>query len=300
MFKKIFFPLLLGLTFLQAPEVRACDACGCGVGSYQFGILPQQARNFAGIRYQYKTDHSTPHHDLKTSETFRTTEFWGRFYPTKKIQVFAILPYNFNEQTIEKTTTNVHGLGDALILANYNLINNTDSLYENVKHNLLLGGGVKLATGKYNRQTEGNTLNPNLQLGSGSYDFVANAIYTIRYNQIGLNSDISCKYNTANQDEFRFGNKLVASSRLFSVLKIKESALMPNAGISTERTAKDTHYGSTLKESGGYANFLNLGTEAYFKKLSTGFTFQKPISQHLSEGFVETGNRWMTHLTYMF
>ena len=75
---------------------------------------------------------------------------------------------------------------------------------------------------------------------------------------------------------------------------------MPNAGFSTELTAKDVHYGSELKESGGYANFVNVGTEGYFKNFSAGVSFQKPVSQELSAGHVKTGNRFLTHVTFMF
>src|SRR5690606_27918783 len=100
-----------------------------------------------------------------------------------------------------------------------------------VKHNLMAGGGIKLATGNYQNSSEGELLNPNLQLGSGSYDFLANIIYTIRYNKIGINTDVTYKYNTENKNHFKFGNKIGASARLFTILKIKECAIMPNAGL---------------------------------------------------------------------
>jgi len=210
------------------------------------------------------------------------------------------LPYHFNQQTVENKTTSVKGLGDILVLANYNLLNNTDSLYQKVKHNLWLGGGVKVASGSYDKTIEGAEINPNLQLGSGSFDFVANAIYTIRYDKIGLNTNLTYKYNTANKNRFLFGNKFGATSSLFSVIKVKESVLMPNAGFSTEITAKDQQYGKEITESGGHINFLNLGAEFYYRNIALGGSFQKPVSQHISDGFVETGNRFLTHLTFMF
>ncbi len=300
MLRKIIFGTLFSLAFFNTRPAQACDACGGGIGSYQVGFLPQSSKNFVGIRYQAKSDRSTPHHDITTSESFRTTEVWGRFYPLPKVQVLAILPYSFNEQTIGKITTRVHGFGDVLVMANYNLVNNTDSLYQKVKHNLLVGGGLKLATGDYKRQVENNELNPNLQLGSGSYDLVANLIYTVRLNNIGVNSDLTYKYNTANQDQFRFGNRIAASSRFFSVLKFKEMRIMPNAGLSIEGIGMDSYYGSKITESGGHAEFVCLGTETFFKQLSGGITFHKPVNQNLSAGHVKTGNRLMTHLTFMF
>ena len=300
MFKKIAIFSLGSLLMLGSGRAYACDACGCGVGSYQFGILPQQTKNFVGIRYQTKSDESTPYHDLQTKEQFQSMEIWGRFYPVKKVQVLALVPFNYNRQETDNIPTEVKGLGDAVVLINYNLLNNTDSLYQMVKHNLFVGGGLKLPTGKADHEIEGNELNPNIQLGSGSLDLIANLMYTVRYNKIGLNTNVTYKYNSTNKNEFRFGNKLGAGAALFSVLNVKDCAIMPNAGFSTELTAKDSHYKSELKESGGQINFLTLGTEFYFKNFSAGVTAQKPVSQNVSEGFVKTNNRFLTHLTFMF
>ena len=101
MFKKIALFSLGSLLFLGSGKAFACDACGCGVGSYQFGILPQQTKNFVGIRYQTKSDESTPYHDLQTKEQFQSIEIWGRFYPLKKVQVLALVPVNYNRQEIK-------------------------------------------------------------------------------------------------------------------------------------------------------------------------------------------------------
>ncbi len=300
MLKKIAFLGALCWAGLFAQTAQACDACGCGVGSYQFGILPQQTKNFVGIRYQQKSDETTPVHGSQSEEYFRSTEIWGRFYPLKRVQVLALLPYNFNSQKTEGKITEVNGFGDALVLVNYNLLNNTDSLYQKVKHNLFLGGGLKLPTGNFERKSEGTEINPNLQSGTGSLDFVANAIYTIRYNKIGLNTNLTYKYNTENNNNFCFGNKFGAGTVLFSVLKVKEMAIMPNAGFSAEVTGKDVSFGDELDESGGHVNFVSVGSELYFRNFSAGATYQKPVSQNVSEGYVKTGNRILTHLTFMF
>ena len=50
---------------------KACDICGCGVGSYYLGILPEYNKRFIGLRYQYKT--------LTTPRALRRTKsFDGR------------------------------------------------------------------------------------------------------------------------------------------------------------------------------------------------------------------------------
>ena len=300
MLKKILVAGFCSLLLLSAQNTLACEGGGCGIGSYQFGILPQQTKNFVGIRYQHRTDRTLSAHGSASSENFTSTEIWGRFYPVKRVQVLALLPYNFNSQESEGKVKQVQGLGDALVLVNYNLLNNTDSLYQNVKHNLFLGGGVKLPTGRFDRQSENMLLNPNLQPGTGSFDLVANAMYTIRYNKIGFNTNVTFRHNTANITGYRFGDKFGAGAVLFSVLKVKDVAIMPNAGLSTELAAKDHQHGQLMAESGGHANFMNVGSELYFKSFSGGLTLQKPVSQHVSDGMVKTGNRLLTHLTFMF
>src|SRR5690606_19183073 len=94
--------ILLALTWLL-PEADACNICGCGVGNYHYGILPQFQKNFVGLRYRHRSfdSHlSGGHHDaMMSAETFQRVELWGRFYPAKRIQAFVFVPYNMNERT---------------------------------------------------------------------------------------------------------------------------------------------------------------------------------------------------------
>jgi len=144
--------IALFILFIFPSSTQACNVCGCGVGNYHYGILPQFRKNFVGIRYRHSSYVSTlddSHSDVFSYETFRTAELWARFYPAKKVQIFAFVPFNVNERKEGMTVKKLNGLGDIVISANYNLINTYDSLGAFLTHNLLIGGGVKLPTGQY-------------------------------------------------------------------------------------------------------------------------------------------------------
>lgn len=302
--KHFLLALLLGCLTLPA---QACDLCGCSNSGSFFGILPQAHRGFVGVRYRYGSYNShLTSLNLSSRETFRTTELWGRFYPLKRVQVLAFVPYQFNEQTLLKTgqTLPLRGLGDISALVQYNLLNtfmDTDAA-RTINHNLLVGGGVKLPTGRY--QYDENSLtevaNANFQLGTGSTDWMLNAIYTARYKNWGANADVSYRLTTTNPNGYRFGNRLNASASVFYLSGLGSRSIMPNAGLFVEQAGHDSSQGVMNKQTGGYAAHLNLGTEVYINRVSVGVSYRHPIAQNLSEGELRANDQLSTHLTFLF
>ncbi len=299
--------LLITLVCLASLPALACDLCGCSNGGSFFGILPQGHRGFLGVRYRYTSYNShLTSLTLSTREQFRTTELWGRFYPAKRVQVMAFVPYQFSQQTLLKTgaVTPLRGLSDVSALAHYNLINTfmDDSVVHRVNHNLLVGGGVKLPTGRYRYDENSplNVANPNFQLGTGSTDWLLNAIYTARYKNWGMNTDVSYRITTTNPNGYRFGNRLNASASVFYLSGLGSKSIMPNAGVFVEQANHDTRGGVMNKQTGGYAAFLNLGTEIYLNKVSLGVSYRHPVSQYLSEGELQANAQLSTHVTFLF
>ena len=276
---------------------HACDGCGGGSGNYYFGVSPLFTKNFAGIRYR----HSSFSSNLGTRGTFQSTELWGRFYPVKNLQIMAFVPYNFNSQTrIDLPNKNISGLGDITVMANYQIFNkkDTSSIW---KHNLLLGGGVKLPTGDYQHKDEnGKLTNVNFQMGTGSLDFILNVVYNIRYKKIGLTTNISYQINSKNPKMHQFGDKISALASLFYVHKIGQVAFMPSVGVFMESAKGDKQTGIDVTETGGKATFSNLGLETYYKQYSVGFQYQIPMSQNLQENTIKINNRLVAHFMVMF
>jgi hypothetical protein len=302
--KKYIFFFLLSLASMP---LLACDLCGCSNGGSFFGILPQGHRGFLGVRYRYNTFHShLTSLNLSSREQFRTAELWGRFYPAKRVQVMAFVPYQFSQQTILKTgaVTPLSGLSDITVLAHYNLINTfmDDSVVHIVNHNVLVGGGVKLPTGRF-RYDENNlseVANPNFQLGTGSTDWIGNLIYTARYKNWGLNADVSYRVTTTNPNGYRFGNRLNTSASLFYLTSLGSRSIMPNAGVFVEQAGHDVNQGVINKQTGGYATYVNVGTEVYLTTISFGVSYRHPVVQHLSGGELVANDQLTTHLTFLF
>ncbi|MEY4540336.1 MAG: hypothetical protein RLZZ306_2093 [Bacteroidota bacterium] len=298
--------ILFGCLLLSNQKTSACDLCGCGNGGSFWGIMPQSHRAFIGLRYgqkSYDSHFNSP--NTQTHEDFWKTELWARVFPFKKVQVLAFIPYNFNRQTIIKTgkILDLRGIGDVSTFVHYNLLNTiTDTIPHKFYHNLLIGGGVKLPTGKYDYDlySDVEVANPNFQLGTGSTDFMVNIVYTLKYKAWGLNYDFSYKINTQNSNEYRFGNRINTNlSALYFVGIGSNITLIPNIGLAYESSELDEKFGIRNSTTGGDVLMGSLGIEGYFKKISMGVNYQKPISQHLSNGELRANNHLNLHFTLM-
>lgn len=296
---------LLIVAFLMVYEATlACEFCGCGVGNFYLGILPQFHRQFVGIRYQAQwfDSHVGLHPSLATSEYFQTTEVWARFYPTSRLQILTLIPYHFNEQTSTSGKVYLNGLGDIPVLANYNVYSTIkEDPLRPLKHSVWMGGGIKLPTGKYKFvESPDAGANPNFQLGTGSIDFMLNTLYTLRYNKWGINADATYKINTYNPSNYRFGNKLMGSVSAVFIQQIQKVGVMPNAGIYSEQSAKNYSGDIVISDTGGTASFITGGVETYWKKLSAGFNYRRPVIQNLANGRIVAHDRLMVHVTFLF
>ena len=305
--KKLIIIICITLSSIAA---NACDICGCGVGSYYLGILPEFNQKFVGLRYQHKS--LTTHLGVQgqrtaitEDETYQSAELWGGWNIGEKFRVLAFVPYNFNKRESQGENYQKNGLGDIAVMGYYNVFNNRTTISEKLLvQSLWFGAGIKAPTGKY--KSSDNDLSgtsPNtFQLGTASTDFTLNAIYDIRLMDFGVNTNLNYKINTANKYEYRYGNKFTSNVLAYYKVKVaKNVTIAPNAGILYETSAKDTEDGDfRVDVSGGHSLSLVTGAEASFKKLSFGANYQNIVSQELAGGRVAAGNRLMVHVSVPF
>lgn len=292
-------------------EARACDICGCGVGSYYIGILPDFKKRFIGLRYQYKTlrSHLGPGGStsyLTTDEIYQTAELWGGWNIGKRFRVLGFVPVNFNSRENQGITTHKSGIGDVAVVGYYQLLDQQHTTANNklLVQSLWIGGGIKLPTGKYmpaEHQENEDTPN-NFQLGTASTDFTLNAMYDVRLMDLGINANVSYKINTNNRYDYQYGNKFTANVlAYYKIRAAQQITIAPNAGVLYETAAKDQEARKYAVDiSGGHSLLATMGVEATLGTISVGGNFQPVISQQLADQRIKAGNRAMVHVTYLF
>ncbi|NSL87152.1 transporter [Chitinophaga sp. Mgbs1] len=307
--KKILIMLICLVTGLY--EARACDICGCGVGSYYIGILPDFKKRFIGLRYQYKTlrSHLGPGGTtsyLTTDETYQTAELWGGWNIGKRFRVLGFLPVNFNSRENQGQTMSKSGIGDIAVVGYYQLLDKQQTIGSGqlLVQSLWLGGGIKVPTGKYEptEHKENEDTPNNFQLGTASTDFTLNAMYDVRLMDFGVNANVSYKINTNNKYDYQYGNKFTANVLAYYKIKVADRVtIAPNAGVLYETAEKDKESKKyTVDISGGHSLSATVGLEATLGTISVGGNFQPVISQQLADMRIKAGNRAMVHVTYLF
>lgn len=302
--KKLISTVVLVISLYTA---RACEICGCGLGNYYMGILPHFSHRFAGLRYQFHSFKTRMKDDPSqfSNDFYQTCELWTGWNLGKKWRLLGFIPFNVNHQVSDEGTNNKSGLGDVALMASYNLFDK--SLNNNGKRVLQqfwIGGGVKLPSGKFETDPAGTDMAAmaNTQIGSGSTDFLLNAMYNINVNRVGVNTTVNYKINQVNKDGYRFGNKLTANSFISYAFTGKKSGIdfIPNAGFLFEHSAGSEMENAKVNLTGGSLLLGSAGAEFRFNKVTAGFNAQLPIAQNFAENQTKSKLKGMLHVSFAF
>jgi hypothetical protein len=298
--KKISVLLLLAMILIK--PTLACDLCGCSSGNYFIGPYPQFHKYFLGARYSFQR--------FSTLLADDNTQFSRDFYQTtellagatvKRFQFLLFVPYNNYHIESDEGISNHKGLGDITLMGSFNLLSkkylNKDT--ETVFHQLWIGGGMKVPSGKFSVDTSELLSSANLQPGTGSLDFLVNANYIFQIRSYGFNVNASYKINQSAQG-FRFGNRFNVSAFAFKSFHICEVTLSPNVGVLHETLGSNYSHKERVEETGGNALLIAVGFELRFKQMALGSNIQFPVSSDLSNGQTDAKARGMCHLSYMF
>ena len=106
------------------------------------------------------------------------------------------------------------------------------------------------------------------------------------------------KNNGENLSEYRFGNTLQASSRLFLLIKKDKIYWMPAGGLYYEMAANDSSKGEKLSNTGGDVLFLGTELEAGTEKTSFRLGVQHGIHDHLENSIAPARWRFTAGIQY--
>jgi hypothetical protein len=293
--------IVIGVLLLYTPIMNACNVCGCSAMSSSPGILPNFRTHFIGFRESHKTIHIEHPVSLlnpesqKSTESFASTELWGRWYPHQRLQVFGFMPFNRLSRTVNEQTISKAGFGDLSIMVNYLVFNTGDSIDRNVKQALLLGSGVKLKTGKFNPEESAG-----FQIGSGSRDWQFFASHTLRYQQVGMLNELSYRLPGLNPQGYQFGNRLIYSVKAFYWSKIKNLTVLPHIGYAYENAQADHLNSIRQSKTGSEILSAGVGVDLYYKDFSLGCNAYQPFKQNINAGQVSESYRIQINLIYNF
>jgi hypothetical protein len=299
--KKLFLVLLVIIFIFKS---NACEICGCGVNNFYIGILPQFNHKFFGARYHFNSFNTRLHSDPTqySKEFYQTLELWGGWNLGKRVQVLAFVPFNHNYQNSDEGITKMSGLSDIVTLVNYKIldVNSVNSKDRMFSQQLWIGGGIKFSTGKFAIDADDPDVASaaNMQLGSGSTDFLFNAMYNVRIDKVGINTTATYKLNSTNKDQYKFGNKFLASSFVYYPLAVSKTVISPNVGVLYEKTYASELHSSKVDLTGGSILQGSAGLEMAFGKIAIGVNAQLPLAQNFAENQTTQKLRGMAHVSF--
>ena len=284
---------------------NACPICGCGGGNLYIGLFPNFNSKFIGVRYHYSQFHTQLANDPTqfSNNNYNSVELYGGFNVGKKIKIIAFVPYYSNKQMDDDGTMYMKGLGDITVMGQYKILDIVkNAAGKNVaQQQLWIGGGLKLPTGYFNvnpKDTNTTIADINMQLGTASVDFILNGLYTYSVGNFGLNATATYKVNTANSDNYKYGNKLSTNCIAYYKLNKNHTTISPNIGIGYETINNNTLSGSKIQYTGSHVTTALAGIEFGFNKIGLGINTQIPIEQNFAEGQTQLKLKAMAHLTF--
>jgi hypothetical protein len=284
----------LGLMAMSSLSVFGCDQCSCASSGFM-GIVPQFGKHYVGLRYQYQhfeTVHSATsflENPLveRSKEHFQTLELFGSYYPHKRVQLLASVPYVHRTQISPSEGTFVgQGISDVRIGATYTVIATPDTLGKKLRHNLLIGSSLEAPTGATKLKRNDELLHQNLQPGSGSWDLDMNLRYIIRIKRWGISSAANYRLNTNNRSGYKFGDRISGLLGAFYWTSYRNMTFMPQAGFNFDYTLKDIDNRRLQTKTGGHQVSARADLQVGFKRFVGTIGYALPFSHSLSNGEV--------------
>jgi len=293
--------LFSSILFLTSVTAFACPFCGCGNNNFQVGVLPTFSKAFVGVRYSYAQYNSLSADGTQFSnDYFHMAELWGG-YQLKRVQLMAFVPYLSLHKTSDDGVADSKGMGDVLLLANYKIV--SGKRLGSAKQTLWVGGGIKFKTGKYQVDPSDpafTTGDFNSQVGTGSTDFLINATHNLLWNSHGVVTNAAYRINTANDQQFRFGNRVYINAAYFRSWPIKLTTIRPMLGLNFSANENNHFEGVVVSGSNGYVLSGVLGINVQRNNVGLLLNGFLPISQNLYEHQTHFQSRASAAITYSF
>ncbi len=294
---KIFTIALFALGLLcPTKKATGCDICGCFMG-----ITPYDNQSTVGFLYRYRsfngyyghpqrlfspgspfflagndhnglvTDHNGNPNDY---ETYRALEVRTRYFLSRRIEINAVVPYNSNSEYYNGNLNTVAGIGDINVFAGYHLLRKVDAVA--LKQRLIVGAGIKLATGKDDYQNfAGDRYSTLTQAGTGSTDGFVYFNYLLGYKKAGMSLSGTYKFNGENQYHEGIANSTTSYLNVFYSLGGGSNfKIIPSAQLAYEYSGGEKYMEVKTGEHVMNNLMSGIGMDVFIKNVTLNFALQ--------------------------
>ncbi len=277
-----------------------CDACGCSINNVSNNFEGLLSKQFIGLKYfsqHYKTRENVFITEPKQDEFYNSLQLWGKVPISKKLVLYATIPYQFNYKDTNPKTS-IKGLGDVSVLANYFIFNDRDNS-KNSPHKISVNAGVKIPTGKFDENNTTST-NPSFQLGTGSWDILTSANYQFIKEKFAVFLGTDYIIKTQNPKEYKFGNQWNNTLMLYYFTSVKGLKITPKVGAISELFQDNEQRGYTVPNTSGNMILGKTGVEVSYKKFTLGSDVSIPFHTNLMNDEVKPISRFSLFINFNF
>lgn len=313
---------LLGALLLNAFPGQACDQCGCGLLQ---GIQPHdRANNFSlqwRMRYLHGNitepvsitslakhgGHSTGTASTTTkvsdyTEVYQAMELRGQFWLGERFSIIGAVPLVNNYQSVDNVRhADVYQVGDPMVLGRYVLFSSRCGPDSNaVRYRFTVGAGAKVPLGRHDVVQYGETLDHDLQPGTGTWDGLMSLEFMLSGARWGTSLSAVGRYNSTNDEGHRMGHALSGTAEVFRAFTFGPVKWYPSAGGYVEAALPDRHDGATMAGTGGSTLFTHVSTRVWWRSFGILFTWQHALLQDQGELMIPNRERVVAGITYNF
>ncbi len=257
----------------------------------------------AQAHYLRATDDPTSQHRELTVWSLPVVIAYG---VTGRLSVFGIIPVVDKELSIKtasgRVTRGGSGIGDITLLGRYTLWKR-DMKGQTMRLAPFIG--IKMPTGEDNKTDSLGRLPEPLQVGSGSWDSVAGAVFTWQTLKWQFDTAISYRYNTRAND-YRFGNTTrLDISYQYRLIPEKLGRGLPAFVYGVLESSivikgKDKNMGSYDRDTGGLSWFITPGIQYVTQRTVFETALQFPVIQDLNGNALKRDFLWILSVRVNF
>src|SRR3989338_4276857 len=308
MSKKIIFFIFFSILFLNVSEIFACESCTIPRLGREKKFSSQESSQqkwFAEYLYEeqnwdemearaaHQLHHQGRHFHDKTVEQFQ--HVMAGYHPTADWTVFTEIPYvtrhsiEIDSHAALGSSQTSQGLGDLSLVGHYRF-------WKKDAASLGAVAGIKFPTGfTGERNSIGSKFEPEMQPGSGSFDYITGAVYQKGFGRVGLLGNVAYVFKTPGGQDFEFGDLFSTSLLLDYALNPQSKFFKTKIGLdlNLQHEQRQEDKGATVADSGGKT--LLLGPAVVVegsKNISVFSSFHTPVMQNLGGVHQELDFAW--------